>query len=622
MRVRQSTLAVTLATIISNPALGQFRDSVYIPDIETFMQIGGNVSPQVSRDGKVRCFSSGMSGVNQMYRLGEHGWPVQLTYFTDGADFYALSHDGKWAIAGSAVGGSENTNLFLVEVATGRTEALTDLKGMQIAGPVWSDDDQRFFYRTNEVNKTDFHVREMTLATRQIRPVFVHAGYNAGEAVSKDGKWLVASWAPSNVNTDLFLINLADTASTLLTKHEGDVEFMPVGFTPDNKALYVLTNANPQGLMRRATIDLTSKAITFIDTDTKWEVDEMDLSNDGTKMSWVVNEDGYGRLHLYDLTAKQDLPVPALDGIISGVSFAGPDAVVFAFAGAADVPDCRLWNFRTKTLEQWTYAVTAGIDPRIFVRPQLIRYPSFDGMTISGFMYLPPGKKKGDKVPFIVDAHGGPEAQFRPTFTRSFQYYALNGYGVLAINPRGSSGYGREFIDMDNYKNRWKSVKDYASATQWLASEGYADPKKIAVEGGSYGGYMTLACLTANPELYAAGVDQVGIANFVSFLKNTAPYRRALRESEYGPLSDSTFLTSISPISQVDKIKAPLLIVHGENDPRVPVGEARQMAKAIAERGGVVDTLIFPDEGHGVAKRGNRLVLYRHIVDFLNQHLK
>ena len=189
------------------------------------------------------------------------------------------------------------------------------------------------------------------------------------------------------------------------------------------------------------------------------------------------------------------------------------------------------------------------------------------------------------------------------------------------MNGYKSSGYGRDFLDMDNYKDRWKSVKDYETATRWLSRQGYADSAKIAITGGSYGGYMTLACITANPELYAAACDNVGIANFVTFLKNTAAYRRHLRESEYGPLSDSAFLWEISPVAQVEKVKTPLMIVHGENDPRVPVGEARQMARAISERGGIVDTLIFPDEGHGVAKRPNTMIMYRRIVDFFKKYL-
>jgi len=374
--------------------------------------------------------------------------------------------------------------------------------------------------------------------------------------------------------------------------------------------------------MRRATLDLASKGIAFLDEGTVWEVEKISVSEDGKTMMWIVNEEGYGRLKLYDLAAGRELPSPPLDGIIDYPAWDGANAVVFEYASPANPSDCWRWDFRTQKLEKWTTAVNAGIDKAIFVEPELVRFKSFDDMEISAFMYLPKGAKKGDKIPFIVYAHGGPESQFRPYFIRNFQYFVLNGFGVMAVNPRGSSGYGKEFQDMDNYKNRHKSVSDYEYATRWLIAEGYAHPDKIGVTGGSYGGYMTLACLTANPDLYAAGCDQVGIANFYTFLMNTKPYRRALRESEYGPLTDSAFLMEISPITQVDKVKAPLLIIHGENDPRVPVGEARQMARAIARRGGIVDTLIFPDEGHGIAKRANTLVAYRRIVDFFKEHLK
>ena len=373
--------------------------------------------------------------------------------------------------------------------------------------------------------------------------------------------------------------------------------------------------------MRRATIDLAAQMLSYLDEGTKWDVEGMSFSDDMSRMGWLVNEDGYGRIHLWDMTNNVALPAPALEGVIDGGKFIGNDAVLISYNSATNPSDCWRWDIKTSKLTQLTYAVSAGIDRSIFVKPELLKFPSFDGLQISGFLLMPPGKKKGDKVPMIISAHGGPESQYRPTFARSFQYYALNGFAVFALNPRGSSGYGRDFLDMDNYKDRWKSVKDYEAATKWLASEGYADPARIAITGGSYGGYMTLACITATPDLYAAACDQVGIANFVTFLKNTAAYRRHLREAEYGPLSDSAFLWEISPLAQVDRVKAPLLIIHGENDPRVPVGEARQMAKAISERGGIVDTLIFPDEGHGVAKRPNQLIQYRRIVDFFKKYL-
>ncbi|HEX9750679.1 MAG TPA: S9 family peptidase [candidate division Zixibacteria bacterium] len=612
---------VAAIALSAGASWGYFVDTAYVPDIETFMQIGGNSSLQVSRDGSVRCFSSAMSGVSQAYRLDANGWPVQLTFFTDGISFYALSHDGKWAIVGAAVGGSEQTNLYLLEVATGRIEPVTDLDDVQIASVLWSNDDRHIYYRSNEVNKKDFHAYEMNLATRKVRPVFVQEGYNGPSLITPDDKRLVTFRYNSNVDNELYLVNLADGSVDPLTPHEGNQMFEPGGFSVDMNTLYIVTNANDDGIMRRATLDVGTKQITFLDAASPWEVEGLTLSDDTKTLAWTVNEKGYSRLKLWDLTADRELPLPPLDGLISGVDFAGNDAVSFTFTSAARPPDCWIWNLRTQKLQQLTQAVNAGIDASIFVEPELVTFPSFDGLEISAFLFMPPGAKKGDRVPFIVHCHGGPESQFRPTFIRNFQYFALNGFGLLAVNPRGSSGYGREFQDMDNYKDRHKSVKDYEFATRWIVEQGYAHPDKVGVSGGSYGGYMTLACLTTNPELYAAGVDLVGIANFYTFLKNTADYRRGLRESEYGPMSDSAFLMEISPVSHVDRIAAPLFIIHGENDPRVPVGEARQMAAAIAQRGGIVDTLIFPDEGHGVAKRENILVAYRRIVDFFRQHL-
>jgi dipeptidyl aminopeptidase/acylaminoacyl peptidase len=198
----------------------------------------------------------------------------------------------------------------------------------------------------------------------------------------------------------------------------------------------------------------------------------------------------------------------------------------------------------------------------------------------------------------------------------------LNGYGVLAPNIRGSSGYGRDYVRLDDYKKRKDSIRDIYHAAVWLLEKGYAEEGRIGIKGGSYGGYVTLAALVDYPDMFGAGIDNIGIANFVTFLQNTAEYRRAIREAEYGPLTDPEFLTEISPLTNADRIKAPLLVVHGANDPRVPVGEARQIAEAVQANGGIAELLIFPDEGHGTAKLSNRLTYYRRMVEFLDRHLK
>ena len=620
--MKQVMWGILCVVALSAAACAKTDTTTHAPDIETFMQIGRCGGPAISEDGKTLYFTSNMSGIAQLYRMTETGWPMQLTFFPDGIDYYTLSHNGQWAIVGAGIGGNENSQLFLLSTSTGRAERVTNLPQVQFGGVLWSPDDAKIYYRTNEKNGKDFHIHEMILATRATRPIVEKEGFNGPSSISPDGKRLVTYTEYSNSNNDLYEIDLATLAVSHLTPHQGDALYNDFWYAADGKSGYTVSDANPDRILRRAKIDVATRKITFLDQASTWEVERIVLSPDRTRMAWVVNEDGYANLHFVDLTTGKELPTPPLKGMYGGGDFDQGTKVVFSFSNPAKTPDCFMWDWSTKELKQYTFSTYAGIDPATFIEPQLVRYPSFDGKEIPAFLFLPRSYQPGHPVPFIVEAHGGPEGQARPSFVPSYQYLLANGYGILTPNPRGSTGYGTEFMNMDNYTNRMKSVKDYEYANRFLAQSGYAIPDKIAIMGGSYGGYMVLACLTENPDLWAAGIDVVGIANFVTFLRNTSAYRRALREAEYGPLSDSTFLLSISPMTKADKIIAPLLIVHGENDPRVPVSEARQIAKAIGDRGGVVDTLIFPDEGHGIAKRPNRLIEYRRRVDFLNKYMR
>jgi dipeptidyl aminopeptidase/acylaminoacyl peptidase len=264
-----------------------------------------------------------------------------------------------------------------------------------------------------------------------------------------------------------------------------------------------------------------------------------------------------------------------------------------------------------------------GIEQKSFVEPTLIRYKTFDGRQISAWLYKPAKKGRRGGYPVIVSVHGGPEGQERPGFSPLYQYYISRGYAVFAPNVRGSTGYGKSFTHLDDVQKREDSVKDLAAAVTWLTTKGGADAKRIGVMGGRYGGYMTLAAITLYPDLWAAAVDTVGIANFESFLKNTSGYRRREREVEYGRLDrDVDFLRSISPLNRVDRIKTPLFVIQGRNDPRVPYTEAEQIVSAIKKRGGIVEYKLYDDEGHGVAKLKNRLELYPLVADFLDKYLK
>jgi dipeptidyl aminopeptidase/acylaminoacyl peptidase len=593
------------------------------PDIDAFMQIGYAGNPEITRDGNTLFFTSNASGVNQVYRMDAGGgWPYQLSVFTEGVNFVSLSPTGDYLVCGVARGGDENAQLWLMDARTGQTENLTHQPEARHGSPSWTPDGKALFYSSTEADGKNFYIYKFDLASRTKSLLADIAGWNSAGDVSDDGTKLLVLHAESNTNTDLYLVDLQTGARTPLTEHQGEIVYDSAQFDRTGREVYLLSNGNPDGILRRAVLEVAGRRLQFLDTTGPWEAGVLGLSPDRDVMGWTVNEDGYTRLKLWDLERDRALPVPPLDGQVGGFSFTAGSKVAVSFSSAVNSPDVWIWDWKAPELRKVTRVTYAGVDPSRFVAPELVRYRSFDGTEIPAFLYLPPDYRPGHPVPFVVHVHGGPESQFTPGFIRHFQYLLLNGYGIFAPNVRGSAGYGKAYMDLDNYKKRLDSVKDLKAGADWLIDKRYSAPGLLAVKGGSYGGYMTLAAITEYPDVFSAAVDDVGIANFVTFLRNTADYRRALREAEYGPLSDPEFLESISPLTKADRIKTPLLVIHGENDPRVPVGEARQIAEAVRANGGEVDTLIFADEGHGVAKRANVLTVYRRMVEFLDRTLK
>jgi len=360
-------------------------------------------------------------------------------------------------------------------------------------------------------------------------------------------------------------------------------------------------------------------------------------------MAYTVNRDGFSELYLRRVETdgkplittvadKQETVKLPAQGIVGGLTFSKDQKkLAFTFNSAKYNTDIWVYDLASKKLTQVTKSDRAGIPQSSFVEPKLIKFKTFDGREVPAWYYVPKnpmgfimiGGQWFPKFPIIVSIHGGPEGQERPGFAALYQYYLSRGYAILATNVRGSTGYGKTYTHLDDVKNRENSVKDLAYAVEWLKTSGGADPKRIAVMGGSYGGYMTLAAITLYPDLWAAAVDTVGIANWESFLKNTSGYRRRQREVEYGMLDkDIDFLRSISPIAKVDRIKTPLFVIAGRNDPRVPYTEAEQIVGALRKRGAVVQYKLYDDEGHGVTKLKNRLELYPLVADFLDKYMK
>ena len=601
----------------------------YIPDIATFMQIGGNSPAGYSWDGKDVFFRSSMSGASQIYRITENNWPYQLTTFEDGIDFFVNSNYSNIAVIGASTGGSEQSQLYLMNTQSGQIAPLTDAANIQYGSVSFSPDDAFVYFRSNEENGRDFFIYKLDVSNGEYNKIFGDTtgvrGYNAIGDISQDGTKMIILNFTSNVNNDIFILDLNSLEYQQINDDDKDVSYYSTSLMPDNKTIWLTCNDNSDGISRIATMNVGSPKVNYVNDgwiDPKWEIEGLGFSKDFKYMSATYNENGYVHLKLREFESKKELPSPPLDGILGGGNFAKDGSCIVSFTSPTNAPDVWKWNPNTQELKQLTFSIYAGIDRSIFNEPKLISYKSFDGLEIPAFLYLPPNYKEGEKIPFLVHAHGGPESQYQPYFIRNVQYLMLNGFGILAPNPRGSSGYGREYLNLDNYKNRKNSLKDYKAGVEWLIEKGYTEKGKLAIRGGSYGGYVVLGMITEYPNLFSAAIDIVGIANFKTFLENTKAYRRALRESEYGPLSDPDFLESVSPLNKAHLIKTPLLVIHGENDPRVPVSEARQILKAVIDNGGIADSLIFPDEGHGTSKRPNVITSYRTQVKFLNEHLK
>ena len=595
-------------------------------DIERYLNIRSALSPQLSPDAKMVAFLTNVTGSNQIWTVpAQGGWPEQITFFGDRVSNVSWSPRGDLIAFSKDSGGDENFQLYTVTPDGTVQTALTSSPTVRYNFGDWSKDGAWISYSSNERNPKYFDAYVMNVATREARKVLEMDAYLVAGDFSNDGKRLVVSRENASLDNDLLLIDLSKSASAepvLLTHHEGRVQYGVIGWTADDSGL-LLRSDEKREFLALGRLDVASKKIAWL-REPKWDVMTGSLSRDGRTLSIVTNVDGYDQLTILDTaTMKERSPLSIPRGQIAGMTFSRDGKILaLTLSGPSRTSDVWKADLASGSLSQVTRSSTAGIAPSSFVEPQLVRYRAFDGLEIPSFFYLPKGAKKGDALPCIVTPHGGPEGQTVAAFNPNTQYYLNRGYAVWAPNVRGSTGYGKTFTHLDDVRKREDSVKDLVAGVDWLKASGYVDPKKIAVAGGSYGGYMTLAAITLYPDIWGAAVDSFGIANFKTFFGKTASYRAGLRASEYGdPVADAEFLDSISPIHKVDRITAPLLVLQGANDPRVPAVEAEQIVKAVRDKGGVAEYVLFPDEGHGWTKLADRITAARATVDFLDKHL-
>lgn len=600
-------------------------------DIERYLNIRSAYGGSFSPDGERLAFLMDTTGTPQVWTVDGPGkWPVQRTFYDDRVTFADYSPERHELVFGKDQGGNERAQLFRLDTETGDIVDLTQRPAAKHRWGGWSSDGERFAFASNrrEESVFDIYVQGRDETGGDAEMVYEGDGWLSLGGWSPTDDRLIVHEAHSSFDHDVHVLDLATGSLKHVTPHDGDVRYSSVEWGPDGDSLYLVTDRDSDTL-RLERLDLETGGFTVVENGTEWNVDGVAIHRESRRIAFSRNVDGYTELtigELVDADRIEPFSQPQLPrGIAGGIDFSA-DGDRFAITATASADNANVYVCDTLSgeSERWTFAATAGIPRDTFVEPQLVHFPTFDGRDIPAFFSLPETvDEDGDeRVPVIVDIHGGPESQRRPSFSSVKQYFLNNGFAVFEPNVRGSSGYGSEYAALDDVRKRMDSVKDLKAGVEWLHDHPSVDPERIVAYGGSYGGFMVLAAMTEYPELWAAGVDVVGIANFVTFLENTGDWRRALREAEYGSLADDrAFLEEISPINNIERIEAPLFVLHGENDPRVPVGEAEQIVEKAREQGVPVRTLIFPDEGHGFSKLENRIEAYASIVDFLDEHL-
>lgn len=520
-------------------------------------------------------------------------------------------------------GGGEFYQLFRLDRRTGRSELLTDGKSRHDALLVSRDGSRVAFASTARNGKdTDVYVADAA-RPREARRVVEAEGAWFPLDLTRDGRRLLVTRFRSIADAELYVVDAATGERRPLLEGKGSLR--SARFSADGRAVYAITDRGAEfEALVRLPADGSGRPAA-VAPGLRWNVEEVEVAADGSRVAFVANEDGYSRLHLLDPRTGRTAPVKLPGGVVSALRF--PDRRTDRLFVALETPasPVDVWAVETRTgkLTRWTRSEVGGLDPATFVAPELVRYPSTDGVTVPAFLYLPRGAR--GKVPVVIDWHGGPEGQALPEFLPYAQFLVNElGLAVLAPNVRGSDGYGKAYLAADDGVRREAALADIGATLDFVAARPELDAARVAVYGGSYGGYMVLATLAFHPDRVRAGVDVVGISSLPSFLENTQAYRRDLRRAEYGDErvpEVRAVLDRISPLNHVGRIRAPLFVIQGKNDPRVPESEAEQIVRAVRASGQEVWYLLALDEGHGFKKKENRDYYTAAVALFLEKVL-
>ncbi len=558
------------------------------------------------------------------------GMREQLTFHREPINSVstAPAKGGNGFVFGRDVGGSEFWQLYWYDLDSRESLLLTDGKRSRNESPLWSRDGTQLAWSSTARNGTDTDVWVRDMRSGKASAVVAEGGAWYASDFSPDGKRLLVIKRVSINEMYPGVVDLQSGKLRLFPVDGGKAAFRAFVFAPDGKQVYFVSDEESEFLSLRHH-DPAGGAPTVLSAETPWDVTRVDVAPDGRHLAYVSNEDGIGRLHVRTIPGHTPIVLPALPvGIIASLGFS-PDGGKLALTlnSATSPSDVYVIDLTQSMLTQWTASEVGGLDSKRFLAPTLVRYPSFDQVdgkprSIPAFYYRPEGD---GPFPVLINIHGGPEAQAFPTFNATIQFLLREmKIAVLVPNVRGSSGYGKTYLQLDNGLKREDSVKDIGALLDWIALQPELEKNRVGLAGGSYGGYMVLASMTHYNERLRAGVDVVGISDFGTFLKNTESYRRDLRRVEYGDEREPAmraFHEKIAPLNNADKITKPLFVAQGLNDPRVPHTEAEQIVAKVRGNGGDVWYLLFKDEGHGFGKKTNADYYGAASMLFWQQHL-
>ena len=628
--------------IASKPNAQVEPRSLTIEKLYMTRQIG---SSTWSPDGKSIAFVSNMSGRNNIWVVPpEGGFPTQLTVSDQRQTAIAWSPDGKWIAYQSDYDGDEQWDIFLVSPKTGKVVNVTQTREIAETNPTWSPDGRFLAYEVKPKTSAAVEIDVYDTIMREVKHLTTNTPQDKGNYSpiwSKDGKYIVYTQAQAKgTDASIFIAEVATGKSTLLTPHQGEQQYFANDISskpiPDGREVLITSNAangyfNIGVLVVRTNGEMNGVfkpgEIKWLTKD-KWEIAGGEFSPDGKRVTFTANVDGNQEIYLHDLTLGKSSALQIATGLNepSGGRYAfsaDGTRLLYYHNGPTAAGDLWVYNLAGGKSQQITHSLVGGIRSDDLVEPYLVHYPSRDGKwTISAFLYVPYNMARNGQNAAIVYVHGGPTAQSMNSFNRFIQFAANQGYMVLAPNYRGSSGYGKEFQQANLFDMGGGDLQDILAGVDWIKQTGHLDPNKIAVMGGSYGGYLTMMAVTKSPEVWAAGVPIVPFVDWFTEIENEDPALQQYDKATMGdPTTNKALLQDRSPINFIDNIKAPLLLLAGGNDPRCPKSQTQQVVDAIKKRGGTVDYKIYDNEGHGFARVENQIDAYKRVANFLLAHV-